>query len=225
MSKKVIITGATGMIGKGVLLECFDHDEIEEVLLIGRSLVGVNDSKMKELLVSNFKDYSGYRNLLKNYDAAYLCLGVSAAGMSESSYTEITYDYTLALAKLLHELNPKMTIVYVSGKGTDSTENGRSMWARVKGKTENDLFRLEFKQMFMFRPGIIIPLRGIKSKTKLYRFVYRYFMWVVKLIKKVSPDSVVNTTQIGLAMINATLYDYDKKVLDPKDIIALSGSK
>ena len=142
--------------------------------------------------------------------------------MDEKKYTEITHLYTLTLAKTLIEMNPEMVCTYVSGEGTDSTEKGRSMWARVKGKTENDLLGLGFKRAFMFRPGAIIPLRGIKSRTRLYQFMYDYFMWLVKLIKFLAPKSVVNTTQIGLAMINATLDGYEKKILGPSDIIQLS---
>ncbi|NJN41851.1 MAG: NAD-dependent epimerase/dehydratase family protein [Flammeovirgaceae bacterium] len=220
---KVIITGATGMIGKGVLLECLDHPSINEVLIIGRTSLGMTHPKLKELVHKNFLDYSSIKDHLSGFDACYLCMGVSAAGMSEDKYSELTYSYTLALAKTLIEQNPQMTCTYVSGQGTDSSEKGRSMWARVKGKTENDLLNLSFKQAYMFRPGGIIPLRGIKSKTKSYQFMYDYFMWLVKLIKFIAPNSIVNTTQLGLAMINVTLKGYDKKVINPKDILDLSG--
>ena len=152
-------------------------------------------------------------------------MGVSAAGLSQEKYTEITYNYTMALAQVLSEVNLDMTITYVSGEGTDSTEKGRSMWARVKGKTENDLLRLGFRQAFMFRPGVIIPLRGIKSRTKMYQFFYDYFMWLVKLAKIIAPNSVVNTTQIGLAMINATFHGYSQKIIRPKDILRLLDKK
>lgn len=149
-------------------------------------------------------------------------MGVSAGGLKEEQYHKLTYEYTLTLARTLVELNPDMTCTYVSGEGTDSTEQGKSMWARVKGKTENDLLKLGFKQAYMFRPGAIIPLRGIKSKTKAYQFMYDYFMWLVKLIKWIAPQSVVNTTQIGAAMINVTLHGYDKKIIRPADILKLS---
>ena len=201
---KAIITGATGMVGKGVLLECLDHHMVEEVMVIGRNPVGINHPKLKELIHSDFSDFSGVSNQLKGYDACYFCLGISASGLNEEAYKKITYDYTMALAGVLVKLNPDMTFIYVSGQGTDSSEKGRMMWARVKGKTENDLLKTGFRQAFMFRPGAIIPLRGIKSRTKAYQFMYDYFMWLVKAIKLVSPNSVVDTTQIGLAMINAT---------------------
>ena len=142
--------------------------------------------------------------------------------MKEDDFKRVTYDYTLSLARELLPLNPKMTITYVSGEGTDSSEKGRVMWARVKGKTENDLIKLGFKQAFMFRPGLIIPLRGIKSRTKAYQFVYDYFMWLVRLFKAVAPNAVVNTTQLGKAMINCVLYGYSSVIIKPKDIIQLA---
>ncbi len=216
---KVLITGATGMVGKGVLLECLDHPEVSQVVTIGRSALDVTHTKLQSVIHKDFKDYSAIESDLQGIDAAYLCMGVSAAGLSEEKYTELTYDYTLALAKSLYSHNPQMTCTYVSGKGTDSSEQGRTMWARVKGKTENDLLKLGFRQAFMFRPGGIIPLRGIKSKTRLYQFFYDYFMWLIKLIKVMSPNSIVNTTQIGLSMINVTMNGHQKAILDPKDII------
>lgn len=220
--KKVIITGATGMVGKGVLLECLDHAEIGEVLVIGRKNVGIKHAKLKELIHKDFTDYSQVQSQLYGYDACFFCLGVSAAGLKEEQYLRITYDFTIALAKTLFQINPQITFNYISGVGTDSSEKGRAMWARVKGKTENDLLKMGFKQAYMFRPGMIIPLRGIKSATKSYQFMYDYFMWLVKMVKAISPNSVVNTTQIGLAMINSIDKGYTKKILDPKDIIRLS---
>ncbi|SMD38286.1 hypothetical protein SAMN04488029_3725 [Reichenbachiella faecimaris] len=223
MSSKVIITGATGMVGKGVLLECLDHPDIIQILSMGRSSLNMTHPKLKELIHSDFLNYTEVKNQLVGFDSCYLCMGVSAGGLKEEKYKELTYDYTLTLAKTLLALNPNMTCTYVSGEGTDSTEQGRTMWARVKGKTENDLLKLGFKQAFMFRPGAIIPLRGIKSKTKVYQFMYDYFMWLVKLIKFLAPNSVVNTTQIGQAMINVTKSGFDKKVIRPKEIIQLSN--
>ncbi len=223
MKKKVIITGATGMIGKGVLLECLDHDSIDEVLVIGRNPGGMDHLKLKELIHKDFTDFTTIKDQLSGYDACFFCLGVSSVGMKEEQYKRITYDFTLALAKTLYKINPKITFNYVSGESTDSTEKGKVMWARVKGNTENNLLNMGFKQAFMFRPGIIIPLRGIKSRTKGYQFMYDYFMWLVKLIKWFSPNSVVTTTQIGLAMINSMLNGYSKNILHPKDIIILSN--
>jgi len=220
--KKVIVTGATGMVGKGVLLECLDHNEIGEVLVIGRNSLELTHPKLKELIHKDFTDFSKVRQQLSGYDACFFCLGISSAGLKEEQYKKITYDFTLSLAKTLFDINPKITFNYVSGEGTDSSEKGRMMWARVKGKTENDLLNMGFQQAFMFRPGMIIPLRGIKSKTKSYQFMYDYFMWLVKLVKAISPNSVVTTTQIGLAMINSMRNGYSKTILTPKDILVLS---
>jgi uncharacterized protein YbjT (DUF2867 family) len=223
--KKVIITGATGMIGKGVLLECLDHSEISEVLVIGRNSIQMEHPKLKELIHGDFTDFSNVKDQLDGYDGCFFCLGISATGLNEPDYKRITYDFTLALARTLKDLNPDLTFNYVSGQGTDSTEKGRMMWARIKGKTENDLLKLGFKHAFMFRPGAIIPLKGIKSKTKSYQFMYDYFMWLLKIIKTLAPNSIVNTTQIGLAMINSVRRGYHKSILTPKDIIALSEIK
>ena len=220
--KKVIITGATGMVGKGILLECLDHKEIEEVLVIGRSSIGMTNPKLKELIHKDFSDFTNVADQLTGYDACFYSLGISAAGLNEEQYTKITYEYTIALAKVLLDINPAMTFNYVSGEGTDSTEKGRMMWARVKGKTENDLINFGFRQAYMFRPGAILPLRGIKSRTKSYQFMYDYFTWLLKIFKKITPNSIVNTTQIGLAMINSMTKGFDKNVLRPKDILVLS---
>lgn len=222
---KVIITGATGMVGKGVLLECLDDPEIQEVITIGRSELDLTHPKLVSLIHKDFLDFSPLKQSLQGVDAAYLCMGVSAAGLSEAQYREMTYDYTLSLARLLLELNSEMTLTYVSGQGTDSTEKGRTMWARVKGKTENDLLKLGFRQAFMFRPGAIIPLRGIKSKTRLYQFIYDYFLWLLKLIKTLAPNTIVNTTQIGKAMIQVTQVGYTKSIMEPKDLLVAARGR
>lgn len=214
----VLITGTTGMVGKGVLLECLDHPQVEKVLSVSRSGLGLKHEKLEDIIHKDFSDYSSLKDSFTNLDACFLCMGVSAAGLSEENYTEITYDYTLTLAETLLELNPNMICTYVSGQGTDSSEKGRSMWARVKGKTENDLLKLGFKEAYMFRPGVIIPLRGIKSSTKLYQFFYDYFMWLIKLIRFFAPNSVVNTTEIGLAMISLVQSPIDSNIINPKDI-------
>ncbi len=220
--KKVIITGATGMVGKGVFLECLDHPEIKEVLSIGRRKTDIQHPKLKELVHQDFSEFSSVAGQLQGYDACYACMGVSAARMKEAQYSKFTYDYTLALAKELHQINPDMTFIYVSGQGTDATEKGSSMWARVKGKTENDILKLGFRQAFAFRPGAIIPLRGIEPSSKLYRMLINNLTWLIKLIKKMAPNAVVDTTQIGLAMIGATLYGFEKEIITPKDIIVLA---
>ena len=219
---KVIITGATGMVGKGVLLECLDHAEITEVLSISRRPTGIDHPKLKELIHQDFSEFASVADKLKGYDACYACMGVSSAGMKEEQYTRLTYDFTLALAKELLGINPEITFTYVSGAGTDPSEKGRSMWARVKGKTENDLLNLGFKQAFMFRPGAIIPLRGIQPSSKLYRVLINNLKWLLKLIKWITPHAVVDTTQMGLAMINVNRKGYEKNVLKPRNIQILA---
>lgn len=222
---KVVVTGATGMIGKGVLLECLDHPQVEQVLSIGRRSLNLQHPKLKELMHKDFSEFESVANQLCGYDACYACMGVSAASMNEQEYKKMTYDYTLALAKQLHKLNPEMSFFYVSGQGTDSSEKGRSMWARVKGKTENDILKLGFKQALALRPGAIIPLRGIEPSSKLYRLLINNLTWLIKLIKWMAPNAVVNTTQIGLAMINATLFGSERGIVNPKDIIELAERK
>ncbi len=221
---KVIVTGATGMVGKGVLLECLDHPEVTEVLAIGRSAIGIKHPKLKELLHKDFSEFASVAHQLKGYDACFACMGVSAAGLNEAQYTKFTYDFTMALARELHKINPEITFTYVSGEGTDSSEKGRQMWARIKGKTENDILKLGFKQAFAFRPGAIIPLRGILPSSKMYKTLITYFKWLILAIKKVAPNAVVNTTQIGLAMINVARFGYPKTVIKPKDILILAAA-
>ncbi|MCB9233258.1 MAG: epimerase [Bacteroidia bacterium] len=220
---RVIVTGASGMVGMGVLLECIDSESVESILVVGRTPCGVENSKLKELLHGDFMDFSGVEDQLQGYDACFWCLGVSAAGMDEAKYSRITYDYTLNFGRLLSQINPEMTFIYVSGAGTDSTEKGRQMWARVKGKTENDLLKLPFKDAYMFRPGMIQPKRGIKSKTPLYNFVYTGFGWLINLIKLMAPNSSTDTTTHGKAMINAVLHGYEQKILENPQINALGG--
>ena len=218
---KVIVTGATGMVGKGVLLECLAQEEVTQVLSISRRSLDLEHPKLKELLHADFSEFDSVADQLTGYDACYACMGVSAAGLSEEAYTKLTYDFTMALAKVVYASNPSMTFTYVSGQGTDSTEKG-SMWARVKGKTENDLLKLGFQQAFMFRPGMIIPVKGVSPSSKLYRVVINNLTWLLKFIKWVAPQSVVNTAQIGQAMINITTDGYAKKVITPADILQLS---
>lgn len=219
---KVIVTGATGMVGKGVLLECLDHKDITEVLSISRKPLGFTHPKLKELLHADFSEFQSVKDQLNGYDACYACMGVTSAGMKEEAYTKLTYDFTLSLAKTLYSINPQMTFTYVSGMGTDSTEKGKVMWARVKGKTENDLLHLGFKQAFMYRPGAIIPKRSITPSGKLYKNLIFFIKWLLYVYKAIAPKSVVNTTQIGLSMIQVSLNGYSKLVLDPSDILSTS---
>lgn len=157
------------MVGQGVLRECLVDPGVESVVAIGRSAVGQRDAKLRDLVHHDFLDFSPIENQLTGFDACFFCLGVSSAGMSEQDYQRVTYDFTIAAARVLARLNPNMTFIYVSGAGTDSSERGHSMWARVKGKTENELLRMPFRAAYMFRPGAIVPLHGVQSKTKLYR--------------------------------------------------------
>ncbi len=219
---KVIVTGASGMVGKGVLLECLDHKDITKVLSIGRKSLGIKHAKLEELMHADFSEFESVANELTGYDACYHCMGVSAANMGEAQYTKMTYDYSMALAGVLYKNNPTMTFTYISGVGTDSTEKGRSMWARVKGKTENDIIGMGFRQAFAFRPGAIIPLRGIEPSSKMYKFLVNNLTWFIKTIKMIAPNSVVDTTQIGLAMINITKSGYDQSVINPIDMLKLA---
>ena len=221
--KKVIVTGASGMVGKGVLLECLDHPEISDVLSIGRSKLDLNHPKLHQLVHADFSDFENVVSQLQGYDACFMCMGVSSAGLSEEEFSKFTYSYTIALAKAAYEANPKMTVTYVSGEGTDSTEKGNIMWARVKGRTENALLNMGFAQAYMFRPGAIIPLNGITSKTRLYQFMYDYFTWLVKIFRAISPDKVTDTTKMGLAMINVMLNGYSSAILETKDINSLAA--
>ncbi|HBF21916.1 MAG: epimerase [Owenweeksia sp.] len=221
---KVIVTGATGMVGKGVLLECLDHAEVREVLSIGRRPLGIQHPKLKELIHKDFSEFDSVAGQLEGYDACYACMGVSSVGMKEEEYTQKTYRYTIALATTLHRLNPQMTFTYVSGQGTDSTEKGRQTWARVKGKTENDLLKLGFRQAFMYRPGFIVPKRGVEPSSKFYRFMIKNLGWLLRLIQKMNPGSVVSTEQIGQSMIRVSLNGYNKKIINPADIHKLTAA-
>lgn len=221
---KLIITGSTGMIGKGVLLECIDDPRVEEVLLVNRNSIDVIHPKVKEVLLKDFSNPSEIEDEIKGYDAVLFCLGVSAGGMTETDYYKITYDYTINLARLFLELNPGSSFLYVSGAGTDSTEKGRMMWARVKGKTENDLLKMNFAKAYMFRPGAIRPLRGIKSRTRLYRTVYVLLSPLWPLLLAVFGKNITDTTRIGKAMINVMANGSDKTYFENPDINELASN-
>ncbi len=221
---KVIIFGSTGMVGKGVLYECIDSENVESILLINRSSLGIENTKVKEILHDDFTDFTSLETELKGYDACYFSLGVSAAGMKEEKYKKITYDFTLAAAKTLRKLNDNMTFIYVSGVGTDSTEKGRSMWARVKGKTENDIVKLGFKQAYLYRPGYIQPMKGIKSKTKLYNALYVFSKPLYPLLKLLIPNQITTTEKLGKSMINITLKPYSNKIISNRDINTIAAN-
>ncbi len=215
---KIILFGASGMVGQGVLRECLLDPEVESVLAVGRAPTGQQHPKLRELFHQDFTDFSGIGDQLTGYDAGFFCLGVSSAGMSEAAYRHVTYDFTLAAAQVLAQGNPGMTFIYVSGTGTDSTERGRSMWARVKGATENALLKLPFKAAYMFRPGFIQPLHGIKSKTRLYRSIYAVMGPLYPVWKTLFPKYMTTTEQVGRAMLAIAKHGAPVRLLENRDI-------
>jgi uncharacterized protein YbjT (DUF2867 family) len=219
---KVIVTGATGMVGKGVLLESLEHSDVTLVLSLGRSPLGMKHPKLREVLHRDLFRLDEVERELAGYDACFFCLGASSAGMKEADYYRVTHDLTESIARLLLRVNPGLVFVYVSGAGTDSTEKGPSMWARVKGKTENDLLRMGFKAAFMFRPGYIQPLKGVQSRTALYRALIPVVTPLYPVLKALFPSHVTTTEKLGLAMIHAVQRGYPRPVLDPRDINALA---
>lgn len=215
---KVLLFGATGMIGQGVLRECLLDPEVTQVLAVGRGPSGQTHPKLKDLLHQDFLDYSALQGDLTGLATCLFCLGVTSAGLTEEAYRRVTYDVTLTAAKTLLQLNPGMTFVYISGAGADSTERGQIMWARVKGLTENALLRLPFKAVYLFRPGAIQPLHGITSRTRLYRVLYRLLGPFFPIVKAFFPNGLTTTEQLGKAMIHAGLQGAPKAVLEMRDI-------
>jgi uncharacterized protein YbjT (DUF2867 family) len=215
---KAVLFGATGMVGQGVLRECLLDPSVEFVLSVVRNPAGHQAPKLKELIHKDFFDLATVESHLTGCDAGFYCAGPSAAGMTEESYSRATYDMTLAAAETLVRLNPGMTFVYVSGAGTDSTEKGRAMWARVKGRTENALFRLPFKAAYMFRPGLIQPLHGIRSKTTSYRVLYTLTKPLLPVLIGLFPEYVTTTELLGRAMIHVAQNGYPKRILETRDI-------
>jgi uncharacterized protein YbjT (DUF2867 family) len=215
---KIILTGATGMVGEGVLHECLQHGGVEEVLVIGRKPCGVRHDKLKEIIHPDFYDLSPIENQLNGYNACFFCAGVSSIGLKEAEFYRLTHTMTLLMARTLVKHNPGMIFCYISGRGTDSTEKGKTMWARVKGQTENDLVKLPFKHVYNFRPGIISPAKGLKNTLN----VYKYMGWMIPVIRTVSPKYIVSLRQLGKAMLNAIMRGYNKQVLEVKDIHTLA---
>jgi len=215
---KVIITGTTGMVGEGVLLECLSHPEITEVLSVSRKPTGITHTKLKEFIVTDFLSLQEADEKLKGYDACFFCAGVSSVGMKEEEYRRITYDTTMNFARALNP-NPKMAFFYVSGGGTDSTEKGRMMWARIKGKTENDLMKLPFKQAFGYRIGFLIPNSGQKRVLKYYKNV----SWLFPFLKVALPNIITTMKQVALSMIYASQNGYEKNVIKVRDIKIMAG--
>jgi len=214
---RVLIFGATGMVGQGVLRECLLDPDVELVVTVGRSSTVQSDAKLREILAADLFDLSPFQSQLSGFGACFFCLGVSSAGMSEADYTRVTYDLTLRTAKLLARLNPQMTFVYVSGAGT----GGQSMWARVKGKTEEDLLRLPFKAAYMFRPALIQPMHGVRSKTRSYRVFYALLWPVMPILRRLLPGYVTTTEQVGRAMLAVAKRGFPKPILESRDIVRL----
>ena len=219
----VLLFGATGMVGQGVLRESLSDPDVRSVVAVGRNATGQLHQKLREVVPPDLMDLSKFAAQLTGFDACFFCLGVSALGMTEEQYSRVTYDLTLSVARTLGRLNPNITFIYVSGRGTDSTERGRIMWARVKGRTENALLALPFKT-YMFRPGAIIPLHGIRSRTRWYNVFYTVARPVFPVLRKIFPNSVTTTEQLGKAMIAVARNGSTKRVLEPPDINSVSGS-
>jgi uncharacterized protein YbjT (DUF2867 family) len=213
----VILFGATGMVGQGILRESLLDPEVRKILSVVRNPTGQRDEKLRELVHNNFWEFSDVEAELSGFDACFFCLGITSAGMKEDDYRRVTYDITMAAAKTLVKMNPNMTFVFVSGAGTDSTGQGRVMWARVKGKTENALLRLPFKAAYMFRPGIIQPLHGVTSKTKSYRILYTLMTPILSVLT-LFPKVATTTEKLGRAMLAVAKNGYPKQILESSDI-------
>jgi uncharacterized protein YbjT (DUF2867 family) len=218
MGVKVIITGVTGMVGEGVLHECLQHREIDKVLVINRRPSGLTHSKLQEIILVNFFDLSSVESEISGYDACFFCMGVSSIRMKESKYYHLTFSLTLNFARTLLAVNSNSVFCYVSGYGTDSSEAGRTMWARVKGKTENHLILLGFRDAYMFRPGFLFPTSGLQNTLKPYRYV----TWAYPTLRRFFPRQVCTLQELGLAMINCTTKGFDKSVLEVTDIVDMA---
>jgi uncharacterized protein YbjT (DUF2867 family) len=217
----VLLFGATGMVGQGVLRECLLDPGVQLVQTVGRTATGLRHEKLREVVQHDLWHYSSVEPELTGFDACFFCLGVSSAGMKEADYAHITYGITMAAAETLARLNAQMTFVYVSGAGTDSSEQGRIMWARVKGRTENALLRLPFRDACMFRPGIIQPLHGVSSRTTAYRLLYSFTKPLLPMLRRAFPDLILTTEQIGRAMLRVARNGAPKRILESKDIRAI----
>jgi len=215
---KVILTGSTGMVGEGVLHECLQHPEVDVVLVINRRPCGVTHPRLKEIIHPDFFDLSSVESRLSGYNACFFCAGVSSVGMKEPEYTRLSYTLTMNVAQSLSRLNPGMTFCYVSGAGTDSSEKGRMMWARVKGRTENELMKLPFRAAYAFRPVFMLPTKGLKNALPYYKYV----TWLYPVARPLFPNYFITLKELGLSMINCALFGYDKKVLEAKDIVKLA---
>ena len=220
---KLLLFGATGMVGQGVLRQALMDADVSAVVVVTRVSTGTSHPKLREVVRADVADLAGLDTELATCDACMFCLGVSAVGLTEEQYTKVTHDLTLAVARRLVALNPGMTFLYVSGAGTDSSEKGRAMWARVKGKTENALARLPFKASYMVRPGVIQPRHGIRSKTRLYRVLYVALAPVVPLLRWLFPRSITDTDKLSRAMLKVARTGAPRPVLDNADLNALGA--
>jgi uncharacterized protein YbjT (DUF2867 family) len=218
----ILLFGATGMVGQGVLRQCLLDPEVHLVESVGRNATGVQNPKLREIVRKDLWNYAAIESNFNDFDACFFCLGIGSAGMTEKDYEHVTYGITIAAAKTLSRLNPKMVFVYVSGAATDSSEKGRMMWARVKGKTENALLRLPFAAAYMFRPGFIEPAHGEISRTKLYRVLFRFAKPLLPLLRRVFPNQILTTEQIARAMLNLARHPYPKHILEIRDIRAVA---
>lgn len=216
----VVITGATGMIGEAVLDQCLQHPQVEHILVLNRRLSGIQHPKISEVVISDFSNLSAIKDVLLNYQACFFCIGVSSMGMDEATFTRMTYTLTTDFAKALVDINSAMTFCYISGAGTDSSEKGKTMWARVKGKTENDLQKLGFGNIYNFRPGALIPYLAVKP-TQTYQSV-KYLKWLLVLLRPLFPNAILRLSDFGMAMINSAIIGYPKTILETSDIKKLS---
>lgn len=222
---KIVLFGASGMIGQGVLREALQADDVERVLAVVRTATGLSHPKLQELVHRDFGDFSGVEAEFGGFDACFYCLGVSAAGMSEADYRRVTYGFALAAANSLVRANSAMTFIYVSGAGTDSTEEGRSMWARVKGETENALLRLPFRGAYMFRPGYIRPAHGERSRTASYRTLYAATGWLFPVLRRLFPRHVTTTEELARAMLRVAREGAPRRVLENAEIVRCGGDR
>lgn len=215
---KVLILGATGMVGRGVLRECLLAKDVDRVTTIGRSPVDVQDPKLRQITVPDLFDIDSFSDALAGVDACFFCLGVQSSGLLEQAYTRLTHDLTLLIAARLAQMNPVATFIYVSGAGTDETEAGKSMWARVKGRTENDLQALPFGAVHLFRPAAILPVHGETSKTAAYRIFYSAFGWLLRPLRRVSGGYILTTEEVGQAMLRVTRCGWSSAILEAPQI-------
>jgi len=222
---KIILFGATGMVGQGVLRECLLDPDVQLVQTIGRNATGIQYLKLREITHADLWHYDSIEEQLSGFDACFFCLGITSTGMTESDYRHVTHDITLAAARALSYLNPTMTFIYVSGAGADSSEQGRTMWARVRGKTENDLLRLPSAAAYIFRPALIQPLHGVQSRTAAYRILYSVTKPLLPLLRRVCPGYISTTEQIGRAMLIVANQGAPKRILESRDIIEIALGK